>query len=121
MTTYPVEPFAGMRDVSAHCVPVQVVSAKLSGEWIIRAIGPFRDVPTLRSWIEPFTKMAPRAAVIEWTFHKYRIPAYLVYGFGQVEGLGWPQPGVWIFRKVGDPPDERSTVYDDVEWLRGPS
>lgn len=104
-------------DVEAAGIPMRVVSAKLQDEWIIRGITCFdHSDETLRAAITPFVVLHPNAGQIEWTGHTYRLPHYHVYGSGDIPKTGWPERGVFIFRRIGTALGEASR-YGNAERL----
>lgn len=121
MTSDAIGPPFNSRDVTAGGITVQVVAVRLPGHWIIRAIGTFKGYERLREWIIPYVALAP-AEQLEWTHHEYRVPWYLAYDNGDIEGTGWIKSGVYVFRHAthtwrADEHGECCT-YGDAEMLR---
>jgi hypothetical protein len=78
-----------MKDVRGPHVPLTVVAAKKPGAWIVRAWCPFREPKELREVLATIIGTLDQDG-IEWTTWKYDLPAYLVYGSGEIDGWGWP-------------------------------
>lgn len=99
-------------DVTARGLRVQVLAVKNPGLWIIRGIGCFgKRIETLREWIEPYVALVPDPAVLEWTQHQYFITGYLVSGSGDIDRMGYPNSGVYLFSHI--PHEWKPDQHDD--------
>ena len=71
---------------------LNVVAAKLPGEWIVRGIYAWKTFDEIRREVEKYVGVLdPR---IEWTQHQYDLPYYLMYGAdadGRRGGLNMPE------------------------------
>lgn len=100
-----------MTDQTARCVPVTVVAVKWPGQWIIRGMKCFTTLQDVIALVNPYVAAAPIGEV-EWTYHEYLFPGYLVYGSGDLPalddcrqaGYNWPVPPngcVYLFPHQG--------------------
>lgn len=106
-----------MKDQRGHHVPLTVVAAKKPGHWIIRGWMPFAKPEELRTEVERI--VGTLDPDIEWTTHTYDLPAYLVYGEGDLKpGWGWPMAMVKFPYTGGDPEKGWDHYRGDPEVLR---
>lgn len=86
-----------IKEVRAKGVPFNVVSVKLPGKGIIRAIGNFKSWDTLVDWIKPYIAIYNNEDEIEWTKYEYFLPSYMIYGSGDIKPISYVGQGVWYF------------------------
>lgn len=85
--------------IRAGVVPLNVVAAKMPGEWIVRAMSPFTQPATLVRCVQQVVGTMDRR--IEWTGYSYQgWPSYVVYGEADLPRIGWPT-GVFRFDHKG--------------------
>lgn len=92
-----------IQEQRAATIRLKVVAAKKADEWIVRAIGPWRDWESLEANVQRYVGQIDTA--IEWTRYEYEgYPSYIVYGHGVIPDMrdsGWPA-GVFRFDHLGD-------------------